>query len=198
MTLEDDRPPLRDRVIGQAALKGLAHPIRMRLLNELADRFSATSAQLAAALGESRGSTSYHLRQLERHGFVVDDPTRGTQRERYWTQRPGGWMVPAFDLAQEPASAAAVDVMMRETLLADQRRTMTAMHRARHWPQEWRDASRRRDTHLSLTARDAAALIAELDAVIDRYQEKGTPPAAGARRVSTVFTVTPTEHGVPA
>lgn len=89
-----------------------------------------------------------------------------------------------------------MDLVIRESLLADQHRTFTALRQARHWPQEWRDASRRRDTHLSLTAADAVALIAELDAVIDRYRALGDVP--GARRVSTVFTVTPTEHEVPA
>lgn len=181
-----------EREVDPAALKGLAHPVRMRLLDEIADRFSATSAQLATALGESRGSTSYHLRQLERHGFLVEDPTRGKGRERYWTRRPGGWTLPAFALADTQAGAAAVDLVLQGSLSADRRRAVAAVRNAPAWPPEWRAATRRREVHVRLTAADTAALIAELDAVIDRYRSAEIRP--GARNVSTVFMVTPTEH----
>ena len=34
--------------------------------------------------GINTGQTSYHLRQLAQHGFVVDDEERGNGRERWW------------------------------------------------------------------------------------------------------------------
>src|SRR6478609_4808175 len=74
-------------VVGPPALKGLAHPLRLKLLAELNARGSATASQLGTALGESSGSTSYHLRQLHRHGFVEEDVEQGTGRERVWIPR---------------------------------------------------------------------------------------------------------------
>jgi DNA-binding transcriptional ArsR family regulator len=183
-------------VVGTPALKGLAHPLRLRLLAELNARGSATASQLASALGESSGSTSYHLRQLDRHGFVEEDPDRGTGRERVWIPRRGGWTLPALDLADDPANTAAVDLVLQAELRSDQQALLEVMARARTWPAEWHDAPVRRSTHLSLDPSQVAALHAELDEVIDRYRDSG--PGAGARRVSVVYHLLPTEHEVDA
>ncbi len=179
-------------VVGTEALKGLAHPLRLRLIAELNARGSATASQLAAALGESSGSTSYHLRQLHRHGFVEEDPERGTARERVWVPRPGGWSIPVLDLAEDPSSAVAVDVLLREQLREEHRRVLEMVTLAREWPPEWRDAAVRRETHVSLDPARLAAMREELDAVVDRYrEEEGT---GDARRVSVVYQLIPTEH----
>ena len=66
-----------DRVIDAASLKALAHPLRVELFDRLAMLGPATASQLADALGESSGATSYHLRQLARHAFIEEDPERG-------------------------------------------------------------------------------------------------------------------------
>jgi DNA-binding transcriptional ArsR family regulator len=179
-------------VVGPDALKGLAHPLRLRLLGELNARGSATASQLGAALGESSGSTSYHLRQLHRHGFVEEDTAQGTGRERVWIPRRGGWNLPALDLAADPTSAAAVDLVLQSQLQADQQRLLDVMSRAGSWPKEWRDASARRDTHVTLDPGQVNAMRAEIDAVIDRY--RGAEAGTGARRVSVVYNVMPTEH----
>ncbi|WP_240930217.1 winged helix-turn-helix domain-containing protein [Streptomyces coryli] len=57
-----------------AALKCLAHPRRQLVLQQLTLHGPATSATLARALGLNTGATSYHLRELARHGFVSDEP----------------------------------------------------------------------------------------------------------------------------
>ncbi len=82
----------RDVVTDAAALQGLAHPLRLRLLGLLRAYGPSTATKLAARCGESSGLTSYHLRQLAEAGFVVDaDPAdlagvdrtpRGTARGR--------------------------------------------------------------------------------------------------------------------
>ncbi|MEV5533203.1 ArsR/SmtB family transcription factor [Streptomyces prunicolor] len=55
-----------------AALKALAQPRRQRMLHHLTLHGPATSATLARALGLNTGSTSYHLRELARYGFVEE------------------------------------------------------------------------------------------------------------------------------
>jgi DNA-binding transcriptional ArsR family regulator len=184
-----------EHVVGTQALKGLAHPLRLRLLAELNARGSATASQLGAALGESSGSTSYHLRQLNRHGFVEEDEERGTARERVWIPRRGGWSLPAFELAaSDPSTAAAVDLVLQAQLQADRQRVLDVMANARSWPQEWQDATVRRDTHVTLDPEQVIAMRAEIDEIIDRYRE--TEPRGAARRVSVVYNLTPTEHEV--
>lgn len=69
-------------------LKALAHPLRQRMLYHLAFVGSASSTSLAHAFGESTGSTSYHLRQLSRFGFIEEDRERSRGRERWWRLVP--------------------------------------------------------------------------------------------------------------
>ncbi|MEV2228850.1 helix-turn-helix domain-containing protein [Streptomyces phaeochromogenes] len=74
----------RRTVSDPAALKALAHPLRLKILRHLAVSGPATSTTLAAALGENTGTLSYHLRRLERGGFIEDVPERPNSRERWW------------------------------------------------------------------------------------------------------------------
>ncbi len=58
-------------------LKALTHPTRLRMLGLLRIDGPATATTLAQRLGLNTGATSYHLRQLAQHGFVVDDDSPG-------------------------------------------------------------------------------------------------------------------------
>lgn len=61
-----------------AAAAALASPLRRRLLEQFAEPASATSA--ARAIGLSRQLAAYHVRELERHGYlrlVHEEPRRG-------------------------------------------------------------------------------------------------------------------------
>jgi DNA-binding transcriptional ArsR family regulator len=77
------------------ALRAFVHPLRLRLLSLLRVDGPATASGLARRLGESSGSTSYHLRQLARFGFVEDDPQQTSKRERVWRAAHAGTRVPA-------------------------------------------------------------------------------------------------------
>ena len=50
-------------------LQALAHPLRVRILDELREPDSA--AAVARRLGEARQKVNYHLKELERSGLVV-------------------------------------------------------------------------------------------------------------------------------
>ncbi|NNG34590.1 winged helix-turn-helix domain-containing protein [Nakamurella aerolata] len=180
-------------VIELPALKAMAHPLRIQLLAAIGEHGSATASQLAAELGESSGATSYHLRQLHRHGFIEEVPDRGTARERFWRTRSGGWELP-IELMAQPSNAAAVNLVVREQLLADARRTMELLARAPELPAAWRDATRRVTTYLELSADQTKELLDELDALITKY--KAMPAGPDAHRVATVFNVLPTDHAV--
>jgi DNA-binding transcriptional ArsR family regulator len=56
------------RLDEQRALHALAHPLRVRILEQL--REPASAAELARRLGESRQNLNYHLKELERGGLV--------------------------------------------------------------------------------------------------------------------------------
>ncbi|MBQ1159733.1 helix-turn-helix domain-containing protein [Streptomyces sp. A73] len=87
--LEEDGPAAVQQsprtVSDPAALKALAHPLRRKILRRLATEGPATATALGAVLGENTGTLSYHLRQLERAGFIEDDPDHSANgRERWW------------------------------------------------------------------------------------------------------------------
>jgi DNA-binding transcriptional ArsR family regulator len=76
--------PGEDHLLTPKTLRGLVHPIRLRLLDLLQADGPATATGLGKRIGESSGVTSYHLRVLAEHGFVVEDTERGTGRDRWW------------------------------------------------------------------------------------------------------------------
>jgi DNA-binding transcriptional ArsR family regulator len=76
--------PAQDQMLTPKALRGLVHPIRLRLLDLLQADGPATATGLGRRIGQSSGVTSYHLRVLADHGFVVEDAELGTGRDRWW------------------------------------------------------------------------------------------------------------------
>jgi DNA-binding transcriptional ArsR family regulator len=71
----------------------LRHPLRVALLDLVAELGSVTSTEAARRLGESSGSCSFHLRQLARYGYLEPAPA-GRGRSRPW-QRPSPRSTPA-------------------------------------------------------------------------------------------------------
>src|ERR1700712_5859125 len=79
-----------ERDLDLVALKALAHPLRVEIFGVLSTYGPFTASGLAERLGESSGATSYHLRQLAKHGIIVEVEGKGSARERWWRMAPGG------------------------------------------------------------------------------------------------------------
>ncbi len=160
------------------SLRGLAHPLRVRLLVDLRENGPATASRLAARLGESSGATSYHLRQLAAHGFVVEDPGRGTARERWWRARYRGIRMDRGELLSHPDPAVrdAADLVVQE-MAAGHAQELDAWLAALHeWPEPWRSAWDLSDFTLRLTPQHAHELRRRLHEVVEEF--RGDPPAA--------------------
>lgn len=109
--MTEDKPRLN---LGPESLKAFAHPLRMAMYSALQAHGPATASGLARRLGESSGQTSYHLRQLERHGFVEDDPDHVGGRERWW--RPVGFDMSSPELLADPATEPAVRAVLHQAV----------------------------------------------------------------------------------
>ena len=110
--MSESKPlPFRARAIGPEELKALAHPLRMAMYDYLSEHGSATASQLGRHLGESSGQTSYHLRQLEKHGFVEDDPAHARGRDRWW--RAVGFSLDGRDMLRDPRTADAANALLQ-------------------------------------------------------------------------------------
>ena len=183
--------------IDLTALKALAHPLRVQLVEALSAYGPATASALADRLGESSGATSYHLRQLEKHGFVRDDATRGTGRERWWERVPQSINV-ELERDADPAERAASELVLGEWQRSRERRLHEFLaHGVDDLGAEWMKASTVSTSNLPLTKEQSTALVAELSAVLDRYRElyRGQR-AEGARPFQIHADVFPLVDGV--
>src|SRR5436190_1917741 len=109
MTDEPETPRL-----DSTRLKALAHPLRTQLLDALTGYGPATASALGERLGESSGATSYHLRQLEKSGFVREDTTRGSGRERWWERVPESISIDTTGLPEGSAERMASQMILNE------------------------------------------------------------------------------------
>ncbi|GAA4212294.1 winged helix-turn-helix domain-containing protein [Actinocatenispora rupis] len=66
------------------AIRALAHPLRLDLLDLLGAIGPATAARCGRLLDVPQANCSFHLRQLARYGFVEDAGPGDDRRERRW------------------------------------------------------------------------------------------------------------------
>jgi len=158
------------RHLDASGLKAYAHPLRLQIIRYLNDHGSATATQLARHLGESTGQTSYHLRQLARHGLVVDDAARNRGRERWW--KATSFQVDAAQLADDPALAPAAQAVLSSVAQGRTEALNRWLTTAREVPREWIDASMHSQSTLRLTPDELRDLGAALLEVVDRYTER--------------------------
>ena len=175
------------------ALRALAHPVRNRLLGQLRLGGPATASQLGRVIGESSGSTSYHLRQLEAYGFVEEVEGQGTARERWWRARHRMTSWQAADLVAQEGGSEVQDEMSR--LQIDQHaRVLDAWHTQKEsLGPEWAAVASLNDHGMRLRPDQARALADELNAVLDRWTTEypGDRPAEGTELVFVLTDVVP-------
>jgi DNA-binding transcriptional ArsR family regulator len=128
-----------ERSLSAREVRALAHPLRLRML-EVLRAGPATATMLARELGESSGATSYHLRELEKAGFIEEDGERGNARDRWW-QRTTPLFLVSSDPADDEEYAAALSQLRAVIVQRDEE----ALHRyfatIADAPSEWQDAA---------------------------------------------------------
>jgi len=166
-----------------AALKAFAHPLRMAMYTELQRQGAATASQLARSLGESSGQTSYHLRQLERHGFVEDDPLHPGGRERWW--RPVGFDLTEPSLMRDPETAGPVRAIVQQ-VIAERAAALSAWFSSLD-PNDDDGTGLLSSSTLALTREEVETLTADLNSMLtklaDDIRDRTPPPDAHRYRV---------------
>lgn len=192
--------PRTQRAVGPAALKALSHPLRIQILDLLGHHSALTASGLAELLGETSGATSYHLRQLERHGFVQEVPGRGTARERWWERTPGGFTIelPDDEAGTGDGTLTATITVNREFEAMRQRKIMDFLDGARSLDRAWLESGATLATiNMWLTKEQLAEVQAEWqrfsDTVLDRFAGQQDTP--GARPVQVHFNAFPLING---
>ncbi len=188
--------PQRDVLLDDTArLRALAHPLRVRLLGLLRTYGSSTATALATRVGQSSGVTSYHLRQLEASGFVVDDVERGNRRERWWkAAHSTTWFDPADP--GDPEVRALGEGYMRAVAGSYSERMARFLDGAASLRDEmgadWDDAWTMSDSMLALAPAEADHLLHEIHELVARYRRAEPGPLdEGLERVVVQWQVLP-------
>lgn len=156
------------------AIRAIAHPARLIVIDAIYDRGLALTATQAAALaGTTPSAMSYHLRALERYGLVRRAPATGDGRERPWVRvakdlqiRPGATTSKAVALATNALVSTAIDVI-RDRLLQALERARDEERRTPHdEPATFGTAA------IRATADEAKELLKKVHALIGPFRDE--------------------------
>jgi DNA-binding transcriptional ArsR family regulator len=154
------------------SLRALAHPLRVRLVGALRADGPATATMLAERLGESSGATSYHLRVLAEHGFVVEDTARNRGRERWWMAGHDMTSWRSGDFADDADARAADEWLMGFAARRGMEELDEWMRQRPDAPPAWVAASEASDYLARMTPVELRALLDEVNEVILRHVER--------------------------
>jgi predicted ArsR family transcriptional regulator len=171
----------------------MAHPVRLRLLEELAFRGPMTATQLAELVGESPANSSWHLRQLAKYGFV-EEAGGGTGRERPWqvVVQSNSFGTEGVDAETMAASQATIRLWFDrevEALLAWRSREATEG--------EWANAAYLNQSLGWMTLDELHELGEEMQQLMTQFIHRINDPASrppGSRPVRLVSWGIPADH----
>jgi DNA-binding transcriptional ArsR family regulator len=166
------------------AMRALAHPVRLALLEALADAGTLTATEAGERVGESPANASFHLRQLAKYGYVVE-AEGGTGRKRPWKLKHLGMRWTDVHDDQELAGAArALGQVTFDRALDRARRGLDERHAQ---PEAWRAVTGLNQMRLYLTPEEMKAMDDEiLELLLTRFADRRAPSPdqpAGAERV---------------
>jgi DNA-binding transcriptional ArsR family regulator len=174
------------------ALRALAHPARIAILEHLVLEGPATATQCAAIAGLSPTACSYHLRALAKYGFVEEDASAAVDgRHRPWRAK---FVAVTFgEKADSPPAVRAAGRAVRDSLL-HRIGELRDLHFEQEptLPLEWRKVAGINQDVMHLTAAELAEVrqkVFELTASYRRLAPGERPP--GARRGLAMFEVFP-------
>lgn len=184
-TRDNDKVVLSD----PRAIRALAHPARLAIIEALGPGEELTATELAAVTGLSPSATSYHLKALAKWGIVEAGEARPDGRDRPW--RATGRSVEVS--SQVPGSTAVAEIAIMGTFLDRNRALATEFleHQAGE-PPEWRDVAGLAARDYWLTAGELAKAVQAMRDVLAPYEQRRRDARpAGSRRVRIVRLVIP-------
>jgi Bacterial regulatory protein, arsR family. len=186
-----------ERTMDLESLKALAHPLRVKIFDVLSTYGSFTASGLAERLGESSGATSYHLRQLEKHGFVREVEGKGVGRERWWERTPGGITLGTEEALKTSAGREATQLVMREWSSNRERTLGEFLERGfDELSKKWTEATMISLTNVVVTAEQLGEFTERYMAMATEFaDEHRGQQSAGSRPVQLQFHAFPVLDG---
>ena len=174
--MDGDTLVLRDA----RAIRALAHPVRLSLLDELPDQtVERTATELAEAAGVTPSAMSYHLRSLERFGIVERGDSRTDGRDRPW-RRVGRHL--SLD-----SGHASTDVAARMAFI-DQVLTQLRHNWENVFRTEQQDGAELSRERIWLTRDEISQLTGAINKAAERYVDRRDPAARPADAIDVDLT----------
>jgi DNA-binding transcriptional ArsR family regulator len=179
------------------AMRALAHPVRLSLIDLLGYHDTLTATQASELLGESPSNCAFHLRTLAKYGFLRE-AAADNRRERPWTLVHRGVRINARQADPQAALAA------RTLLQAKLDRWLSRAVRVFGSPSEvpgWDGVQGWSQEHLFMTRAEALAAREEIAKVLRRFEARTASPAlrpAGSHPVEWATFTAPITDWIPA
>lgn len=163
------RRPRPQMITDARAMRALAHPLRVALLEEMRRDGEITATRAAELLGESPGNMSWHLQTLAKYGFVEEaGDVRG--RSRPWRVTSD---TQVFETGMtDPETAIAGEALERTLIERTYGQLREWWSRRLTYPVKWRRAAFTADTVVYLTSAELSGVADELLVIFDRYAER--------------------------
>lgn len=178
-------------------IRALAHPTRLELLDFLAEVEEATATECAEHIRESVASCSFHLRMLEKYGYIQRAERRG--REKPWRAIKGGFDIrPRQDLPGSTTAVAEVGALHLVRAADRVHRWLATIDRE---PDAWANSATITSSSFWATAEETAQLSKDLRALTERFAERSEDPSLrpeGARQIRLFGAVNPDPLPAPA
>jgi DNA-binding transcriptional ArsR family regulator len=173
----EDRPAGQtDELTDPRAMRALAHPLRLALIELLWREGSVNATEAGAELRESQASCSFHLRQLAKFGFVEEvEGVRG--RARPWRLSRRGLRVSNVqDDSEAEIAWAALERLLRDRQMGRYREWLEARSA---YSRAWREAAYHTHHVAWLTLEELEGVAEQITAVfVGLFAERHDDPAA--------------------
>jgi DNA-binding transcriptional ArsR family regulator len=193
MTDAVKRPEPQPRTITDVnAMRALAHPERLAILLYLLAGSPRTATECSAEVGASPSACSYHLRELERFGFVERAESVGDQRARPWRATSVGFSLGGDWAEDSPAGRAARHALGRAELAENLRLVERFLGAVDALDPAWQSASDFHNFELLVTPEELVELNGAVATLLRRYRASTRRKVPkGAARVHVTYQAFP-------
>jgi predicted ArsR family transcriptional regulator len=160
-----------------AAMRALAHPTRVQILDLLRAHSSLTATACATILHLTPKTCSYHLQTLATHGFVSEIAVSG--RNRPWQLTDRADQTSQTALPARPARTDAVRIRRDESLLDDAADAIASAASS----DDWAEAATIHSRVATMTPEEMQAWYDDVERLTRRHLRRAADPAGESARV---------------
>jgi predicted transcriptional regulator len=167
-------PPARESapITDPLAMRALAHPVRVALVEMLAVVDTMTATQASELLGESPANCAFHLRTLAKYGFV-QEAGGGRGRERPWKSADRTITISTQqDDPQAATAAGALSQLWLERWIERARQVFAASS----FLPGWEHVTGFSHNGVFLTPEEAADLRVQMRRLLEKYESRKSSP----------------------